>query len=266
MHRKVLASTTLLLAGLVALAPLALAQEVSSQEAGNSRQYQRPLVITRSGDYVLERDFVNMPGTAIQIEANEVTLDLAGHRIVGPSGRQGVGIAVVGASNVRVRNGHLSRLRIGVQLVGATNVVVENLQIDGVDSGGTPPDVEIGILLVNSRGCQILNNVITETFLGIFVRGEGSGGNRVTDNVITGGDQGELAICYNPAPSEAGGPDGDLVSGNLISRFRRGMSFSDGSAGNTVRNNTVAYFDLGISEAVMGENLIEENQLVQIVR
>jgi len=266
MHRKALAVTTLLLVGLVALAPIAIAQEDNSREAGSSRQFRRPLVITRSGDYILDRDFINMPGTAIQIEANEVTLDLGGHRIVGPGDREGVGIAVVGASNVRVRNGHLARLGIGVQLVGATNVVVENLQIDGVDSGGAPPDVEIGILLVNSRGCQIQNNVITETFLGIFVRGEGSGGNRVTDNVITGGDQGELAICYNPAPGETGGPDGDLISGNLVSRFRRGMSFSDGSAGNVIRDNTVAYFDLGISEAAMGDNLIEENHLVQIVR
>jgi parallel beta-helix repeat protein len=266
MKCKYLVAATALVAALVGLAPAVQAQDGDIIEIGTSLRVLQPIVITRSGNYVLNRDVINVPGTAIQIEANEVTLDLDGHRIIGPGGRQGVGIAVVGAANVRVRNGHLGRLGIGVQLMGATNVVVEDLQIDGVDSGGAPPDVEIGILLVNSRGCRISNNVITETFLGIFVRGEGSGGNRVTDNVITGGDQGELAICYNPVPGGSGGPDGDLVAGNLVSRFRRGMSFSDGSAGNVVRDNTVAYFDLDIVEASPGQNLIEDNRVVQIVR
>ena len=72
---------------------------------------------------------------------------------------------------MRVFNGDLRRLGVGVALDGATNAVIEGLQIDGQDSGGTPPDVEIGILLVDTRGARVERNVITDTFLGIFVRG-----------------------------------------------------------------------------------------------
>ena len=107
--------------------------------------------------------------------------------------------------------------------------------------------------------------MITETFLGVFVRGEGSGGNRIADNLLTGGDHGELGICYNPAAGETtGGPSGDLVYGNVVSRFRRGVALSADSTGNVVRENTLAYFDLAIEEAVAGANLLVDNDMVEI--
>lgn len=233
---------------------------------GPNRIHQ-PTIIDAPGHYTLGSKLFSGEATAIQIEADNVSLDLAGLSIRGPGDRQGVGISVLGASNVRIYNGDLQRLGIGLLLDHATNVTIEGLQIDGVDSGGAPPDVEIGILLIDSRGVRIVDNVITHTFLGIFVRGEGSGGNRISGNLITGGDNGELAICYNPAPGESsGGPEGDLVTDNVISRFRRGLSLSADSVGNVVRDNTIAYFDISIQEATEDSNLIEDNHLVQIAQ
>jgi Periplasmic copper-binding protein (NosD) len=223
-------------------------------------------VITQPGSYRLVTNISSGDGAGIVIQADEVTLDLAGHSITGPGQLQGMGVVVDGAKNVEVTNGHLQDLGLGVFVNGGRNVVVSHLQIDGQDLGGTPPDVEIGVMLIDTRGARIVDNQITQTFLGIFVRGEASGGNLVADNVVTGGDNGELAICYNPAPGGAGGPDGDLVTGNVVSHFRRGLSLSDGSAGNIVRDNTIAYFDLSIQEATGGANLIEDNHLQQIVR
>lgn len=204
---------------------------------------------------------------AIVITGNDVTLDLAGLSLLGPGGRQGVGVLVLDASNVEIRNGHLQDFGIGVQAVNSRNVTIEGLQIDGQDSGGSPPDVEIGVMLVDTRGSRVTGNVITNTFLGIFVRGEESGGNRIAGNLITGGVNGELAICYNPAPGASdGGPDGDLVYDNVVSHFRRALSLSADSTGNVVRNNTLAYFDLGIIEATPGSNVIDANDEVQIAR
>jgi len=260
----------LLLLGLALAAPVAAqsdAEDSIFQAQLGPQPIVRSVVIHRPGSYYLARDLVSSSdGPVITILADRVTLDLRGHSLRGPGKRQGTGILIEGASDVRVFGGHLSLFGIGVQILGSTNVSVEKLQIDGEDSGGAPPDVEIGILLVDTRGARIERNAITGTFLGVFVRGDGSGGNRITDNVVTGGDHGELAICYNPAPGQpGGGPHGDLVTGNLLSRYRRGLSLSADSSGNVVRDNTVAYFDFSIQEATPGTNLIEDNHEIQIL-
>jgi len=257
---------TILVLTLVAFGPLALT--AAAQPAPAVRMIRNPTVITRPGAYLLARDVITHDDSpAIVIDSNEVSLDLGGHRLVGPPGRIGVGVAVMGATDVRIHNGSIARYKVGVLLNGAKNVIVENLQIDGVDSGGAPPDIEIGMLLLNTRGARIADNVITDTFLGIFVRGDGSGGNRIEGNLLTAGDQGELGICYNPAPGESsGGPHGDLVTGNVVSRFRRGLSLSTDSSGNVVRGNTLAYIDLAIQNATPGANLVEDNYEQQITR
>jgi parallel beta-helix repeat protein len=234
-----------------------------------AQEITRSTVIRRSGRYVLTNDLRAEGGVAaIRILASHVTLDLGGHRINGSGNKQGTGIEVSGVTNVRIRHGFLHRLGTGVLLRDTTNVVVEELQIDGEDLGGPPPSIEIGILMINARGSRIERNVITDTFLGIFVRGDGSTGNRIADNQIIGGDNGELAICYNPAPGEAtpAGPDGDLIYANLISRFRRGIVLSAGSTGNQVLDNHLAFFDLAIQEGTVDENLIGDNFSRQIPR
>lgn len=257
-----------LMLALLAAVPPALAQPAPADpesESAAAFTRTRTRVIHRPGVYELFRDEQVGDMTAIEIRADNVTFDLAGRSISGLGGLQGVGIRIVDADNVRVFGGSLKDLAIGVQVMSSTNVTIEDLQIDGQDLGGAPPAVEIGVLLVDSKGVRVSGNTITDTFLGIFVRGEAAGGNRITGNTITGGANGELAICYNPAPgAEGGGPDGDLVADNLISHFRRGLSLSADSAGNVVRGNSIAYFDLGIVEATPGSNVIEANDEIAI--
>lgn len=229
-----------------------------------ANQGERTITIDRPGRYTLNR---SVAMRNVEIRSDNVTLDLAGQFLRGAGEFGTVAIAVTGAHNVKVHNGSISDFGIGVRVVDSVNVEIADLQIAGRDQGGAPPNVEIGVLIVDSRGVVVHRNTITETFLGVFVRGARSAGNYIADNVITGGDNGELAICYNPAPGEsAGGPSGDLIEGNLISRFRRGFSFSEDSIGNVLTGNTVAFFDLGIVEASAGSNVIDDNVEVQIVR
>ncbi|REJ75110.1 MAG: hypothetical protein DWQ36_06060 [Acidobacteria bacterium] len=227
---------------------------------------RRPVQIERSGSYVLSRDLLLDGEVAIEITASDVTLDLAGHAVVGSGDLDGVGISIAGATNVKVSGGNIRSQGIGVRVTDSTNVEIADLRIDADDAGGAPPAIEIGVLIVDSRGVVVRGNTITETFLGVFVRGANSSGNYITGNTITGGDNGELAICYNPAPGGTGGPSGDLIAGNLISRFRRGFSFSADSAGNVLQGNTFAYFDLGIVEATPQSNVIEGNVEIEIPR
>jgi hypothetical protein len=229
--------------------------------AAVTRTLHFPTVIRRPGLYTVGSDFAVGAGeTAIRVRADDVTLDLGGRTLSGPGGPGAVGVAVEGVDNVSVTNGALVGFGIGVILSEVVNARVAGLQIHGEDLGGAPPDVEIGILLVDARGVVVADNVVTNTFLGVFVRGEGSGGNRIAGNTLVGGDHGGLGICYNPAEgASAGGPSGDLVYGNLVSRFATGIALSADSRANVVRGNTLATFETAISESNAGSNELVDN-------
>jgi parallel beta-helix repeat protein len=122
------------------------------------------------------------------------------------------------------------------------------------------------VLIVNSRGVVVERNVVTGTFLGIFVRGAGSGGNRIGNNTLTGGSNGQLGICYNPDDSGvATGPSGDLVYDNLVSRFVVGIQTSAATAGNLFRDNAVAAFAQAVEEVTAGSNVFADTLSTVIV-
>jgi len=252
----------LLAAILLALPALASAQE---DEGGLALPIFGPTVINRSGSYVLHRNItLNRPGTAIMIVASNVSLDLNGHTLAGPGGKQGTGIRVVNVGGVHVHNGIVSRFGTGVEVTGSHNVRLDGLQINGEDGGGPPPG-EVGILIMNSRAVVAEKNLISRTFLGIFVRGGGSGGSRIAQNTLAGGANGQLGICYNPDGSgNPDGPTGDLVYNNLVSRFQVGIQTSADTSGNIFRENDIAYVQQAIQEITPGSNVFEGNTTVQI--
>lgn len=224
------------------------------------------VVITRPGSYQLLGGFqATDAAPAIRIAAEGVTLDLGGFTVTGPGGKKGVGLLVEGASNVRVANGAFAAFGLGVQVAGSANVSLTGLRIAGQDLGGTPPDIEIGVMVLNSRGVVLESSTITRTFLGIFVRGAGSGGNRIEGNTLSAGANGGLGICYNPAPGLADGPQGDLVTRNLVSRYGKGIQTSPASAGNVFRDNVVAHTGpVAIEEMTGGSNAFSGNIVQQI--
>lgn len=255
-------------AAALAAAALLFAHDTAAQELSANvaaRRITHPTVITRPGSYVVARNFsLDEPGAAIVVAATGVSLDLGGHTITGPGGKQGVGVRIAGVSGVRVFGGILNRFGTGVEVRDANNVRIEGLHIHGEDGGGPPPG-EVGVLIVNSRAVFVERNVISQTFLGIFVRGGGSGGNRISENTLVGGAAGQLGICYNPDGSGSpAGPGGDLVYNNLISRWNVGIQTSTGTSGNIFRENDVAYFQLPIQELGPGQNVFEENTAVAL--
>jgi hypothetical protein len=226
------------------------------------RRLRHPIVIDQPGKYVLRRD-LHATDVAIVIRASQVTLDLAGHALWGPGGK-GVGIRVEDSSGVAVRDGSAGWFGTGVEVLRSRNVTLEHLRILGEDRGGVPPAIEIGILIVDSRGVLVQNNVIVDTFLGIFVRGGGSAGNRIVENLMTGGQNGQIGICYNPAMGAGpAGPRGDLVYANHIARFQTGISLSAESVANIIRENNIAFLTQAITEASPGTNVLADNLSVQ---
>jgi hypothetical protein len=221
--------------------------------------------ITRPGSYVLDRSVrIRDARVAVEISASNVTLDLNGHSLLGPGGKQGVGIRIAGVSGVRVHGGGVARFGTGVEVRDAVNVTVDGVQIQGEDGGGPPPG-EVGILIFNSRAVVVEKNAITGTFLGVFVRGGRSSGNRIANNTLTGGMNGQLGICYNPdGLGTPAGPRGDRVYNNLVSRFNVGIQTSAGTAGNIFRENDIAYVVQAIEEVTPGSNVFEDNAQIAI--
>ena len=248
-------------------AVLATAAALLSQPAfaqAGVRPITKPTVISEPGSYILTRSLsLAVAGSAIVIAADNVTVNLNGHTLSGPGGTQGVGVLVEGASGAHVFGGIVTRFATAVEVRSANNVKIDGLQIHGEDAGGPPG--EVGVLILNSRAVFVERNVISRIFLGIFVRGGGSGGNRIVENTLAGEAAGQLGICYNPDTSGSpAGPSGDLVYNNLISRFNIGIQTSTGTSGNIFRENDIAYFQVAIQELGPGQNVFEENTTVAI--
>ena len=239
----------------------------------SSSSSNRTLNITRSGVYRLNDDIRVNNGDGIVITASNVTLNLNGYSVSTRAEGTGRGVAILGATGVSVRNGKIGSFNANVMVSSATNVVVENLQITGEGLAPVGGPTEIGILIVNGRAVAVNKNVISSVNLGIFVRGAGSTGNRIFENMIVGGatpGNNLLGICYNPA--SGGGPEGprgDNIYNNVITRFGYAIAISATSVHNIFNENNLASFIGGFREPgalVMGggTNVSEGNLSVTL--
>jgi Periplasmic copper-binding protein (NosD) len=253
----------LLPAAIVAVS-LLIATPASAQRSEPQPIFVRGSIST-PGSYILSRDLSVGAGQdpAIVITASGVTLDLNGHEITGPGGKQGTGIMIDGARGVKVVNGNLSNLAFGVIVNNSNNVVLRDLQIraQGLPIVALPP--ETAVMIVQSKNVVVTDNAIYNIGLGIFVRGGASTGNRIAGNTITAGTNGALGICYNPAPGDPQGPRGNLIEGNLVTGFPTGISISENSMSNVFRGNTIAYVSSDIAN-MNATNVVTDNTSVQL--
>jgi parallel beta-helix repeat protein len=204
-------------------------------------------VINRGGDHILRQNIEVAQGDAIVVQASGVRLDLGGRSISTLLPGTGRGIVVEDGASVEIFNGKVGGFNANVVISGSENVTVTNVQVTG---GGLAPSggpTEIGMVLIDSRACVLRGNTISSVNLGIFVRGGGSAGNRIQENVVVGGATAAnnlLGICYNPAPGAAtpAGPRGDSIYNNHIARFGFAVAVSEQSLGNAFIDNTLASF------------------------
>ena len=213
--------------------------------------------ISRPGSYKLYNNYRVASGHAIIVTASNVTLDLNGFSATssanaattapapGPNGTRG--ITVQGARNVEIKNGHVAGFNSNVTVLDSQNVRVDGLQSSGGNLAPAGGPTEVGITVINSSACDILNNTISSVNLGLFVRGGSSGGNRLMKNIISGGTitaNNLLGICYNPDgnPADSSGPRGDSIYNNHIARYGFAIAVSAGSVSNMFNDNTLASF------------------------
>ena len=213
----------------------------AAAQAPGTRTIGSPTTIDQPGNYMLTNALFVNSGAGITITASDVTLDLNGQTISGPANLTGVGIRVLGAQNVVVRNGNVQGVFMGVVVVNSSNVKIDSLMIRGFGIAVSAPPPEVGIMLVQTKNAVITNNQIFSTGLGIFVRGSQSFGNRIEGNTLTAGANAALGICYNPADGDANGPKGDLITRNVIRGYPTSISIVATSDSNVVTGNTLFY-------------------------
>jgi hypothetical protein len=206
--------------------------------------------ISKPGSYKLNNNHNVASGDGIIITASNVKLDLNGFAVSTTAGG-GRGIVVQGAKNVSVSGGRVGGFMMNVLLADSESTVVEKLHITGRGLAPAGGPSEIGLVLVNSRASLVSENVVSSVNLGMLIRGPKATGNRLINNIITGGAVAAnnlLGICYNPAPTPAGGapdpagPRGDGIYNNHIARFGYAFAVSSGSVSNIFTDNTVAPF------------------------
>ncbi|MBM3783751.1 MAG: hypothetical protein FJW30_05280 [Acidobacteria bacterium] len=216
---------------LISTSALALCLATAAFAQPNGRPVPGSGLIDQPGSYFLTGDrFAVGTRAAILITASDVSLDLNGQMLSGATG-----LEIRGTNGVTVRNGSISTTGMGVLVMRSNNFRIEGLNIRGTGS-------EMGIVVVQSRGGIVNANAVYNTFLGVFVRGSQTAGNRISNNVLTAGPAGgALGICYNPAEGDPQGPRGDLISGNTIHGFEMGFQASITSRYNLFRGNSVFF-------------------------
>ncbi|HWG73861.1 MAG TPA: right-handed parallel beta-helix repeat-containing protein [Acidimicrobiales bacterium] len=241
-------------------------------------------VITAST--TLNGDVGPCPDNGIVIGANDVTLNLHGHRIFGtPAPGDGAGVLVSARTGVRVENGAVSDFDGGIVIQGGkANTVRKIVASDNIGSSGGPAPATLygdGILLEGSIDNVIVDNVTNDNgpFSGIGLiqvpdsdhtfpaqptTGNLIARNTVTDNIAcrTG------PFCDNDGirvePQVAGNA---IVDNQVTGNGLDGISLFVDSDNNVVAKNTVD--NNGFNGAVPGDgirvfasrNLIDRNSV-----
>ena len=229
----------------------------------------------------LTADIGPCPGTGLIVGADNITIDLGGHKIVGQEAGDGVspGIYVFGHQGVTVKNGSISNFDAGVAVYLGAYDTITNLnihdnigpsqpfgtttpiwyQIGGDPNGAHPvPVMSNGIAVDHSFAVQVLNNTVTHNgvYAGIGIYGVDAGANVVKGNTVTNtvgsGGAGGIGIDVTAAfefndirpylPIEANNVLANTVSGNQGAGI-----VSLGNRNGLIRGNVVQNNGVGVS-------------------
>jgi parallel beta-helix repeat protein len=194
----------------------------------------------------LTHDIGPCPNNGLVIGANNITLNLNGHRIFGLAGDDddGTGVLLVGRSGVTVTGGTVQFFDVGIIIEGGNGNTVDNMDIrDNIGRAtffppGTPAPPPIpgtrggdGIAIESSRSNRIINNLVRNNgpFSGI----------------------GLYTLIDSDHPRTTSGPssgnyiDSNIVEDNVVGRASLGGTDNDGirvennSSQNFILRNTV---------------------------
>lgn len=156
-------------------------------------------IITQPGSYRLTQNLL-ASGTCLELRTSSVSIDLAGHAIVGAGTGAGIKVSFGRRENVAVRNGIVSNFNVGVDFRFVDGAVIERLRItdvfDGIQAG---PGAIVAANIVRGAGRNGIN---------VAADGATSSGSVITDNVVLGSGQNGISSAEK----------GSVVRGNAITQ------------------------------------------------
>jgi parallel beta-helix repeat protein len=188
--------------------------------------------IQRHGDvFTLTGDIFG----GIQVQKSNIVLD-------------GVGYTLYGDGEI---HGPTDIIGMGVEILGSSNVTVRNLNIK---------EFTRGIRLTNAFDCDLYFNTLSNNSIGIEMGGIDrsystvySNSNRVSGNLIKDNKDAGIRLYYAFS---------DIISGNIISGNDEGVSIWGPSSGNIIEYNNITSNYKGIHIEVSGINIIHHNNFV----
>lgn len=139
----------------------------------------------------LTRDIGPCLDAGLVIGADDITVDLGGHHLVGTgptASRTHAGILLQGHQGVTITNGDISGFNTGVLVKSANNNTITNLHVhDNIGPDSPRPALGDGIAVYHASFNQITANTVTHNgpHDGIGVAGLDSTGNLITGNAVT---------------------------------------------------------------------------------
>lgn len=236
------------LALLVTIAAFAIILPVSAQDS-TATEIDSCTTITESGTYTLTTDIENSDAeTCIQIEANDVTFDGAGHTIDGIDGSGTDGIDIQGA-NVTVTENVVTDWETGINVdtndVAISNSVVESNRVgiylelvrDVTVAANEIRANGAGIYAFVSSELTIADNAVTSNRdVGIAI--DDTSLSVISNNTVTGNDGAGIYLLEFAGANTLSGND---VSGNEYG-LRLRSSFSTFAENTVASNNSKADF------------------------
>jgi parallel beta-helix repeat protein len=183
-------------------------------------------------------------GNGIIVGADGIKLNLDGHAITGSG--SGVGISVIGRTNVSIFGGVVKNFEAGVRITESTDIVVKGNQFrengDGVD------------MQRFSHGNTVKENAFWDNRArGIMLRSFSSD-NTVKENQFTGNRVGILVF---------GGVDSIVKENTLTNSGLAGIRVNVIATGNLIIENTVAWNPAGIEILVTATGSATGNTFVE---
>jgi parallel beta-helix repeat protein len=222
------------------LAPVLLALGVTSPAAATSDLCGT----TIATDLELDHDLV-CPGSGLTVVADGIRLDLNGHTIAGSG--SGIGISVVGRTDVSIVGGVIRGFDFGVLVASSSDVVIKHNEISDNDMDGV--DCQAGC-----TGTTIKENSFRDNGArGVMLR-SASSDNEIKENTFTGNRVGILLFGSLDSVIKE-----NVVTSSLVANIRVNVL----ATGNLIKENTVVDSPAGIeflitpTGSAIGNSIIE---------
>ena len=183
-----------------------------------------PVTITKPGHYNVTQDLVcSASGSAITISADNVTLDLHGHSLLGSPA--GIGVYVGAQQNVTVENGSITGFYLDVWFEGASSS-----QVTGVSATGAG---NAGVVLNHGNNNTVSGCVLSQNFYnGVWCGGTANASNTIVNNTTNGNGYAGIVLDVTATQNHVLGNTSDLngYAGILVAVLA--------STQNTIQGNT----------------------------